>query len=349
MLGRRVRVAALVVAGVLAAQGSALAVVPQPRDITAFACPSGQVPEDGFGDVAPANLHEAAIDCVAWYGVTQGTTLLSYDPSRPVRREQMATFIVNLVDFVAERTTAIDGLPPAPPANEFPCDVAPGSTHYASIQRLGAAGIVKGTGSSSAGECFDPGGIVTRGHMASFLANAQASLGQAVPATTTNFYADDDASVHAASIDAITAERIATGTGTNASGADVYSPALEVRRDQMAAFLARKLDRLIDTTAAEPPARATVVVTPTTVAAGGKLNVSITADRGLVDHAEVTGCGGAAQAESFGNPSPTLTFDVTVPTTQAGRSCTLVVRTTLEDARTGESRVQRDAVPITVR
>ncbi|HSH22675.1 MAG TPA: hypothetical protein VK975_01270, partial [Acidimicrobiales bacterium] len=45
-----------------------------------------------------------------------------------------------------------------------------------------------------------------RAQMASFIANAQASLGQVVPASTANAFADDNASVYAASIDAITAE-----------------------------------------------------------------------------------------------------------------------------------------------
>ena len=340
----------VLVAAAVAGRAPALAAVPESRDISGFACPSGEVPEDGFTDVPPTNVHEAAIDCVAWYGITKGTTLISYDPAGLVRRDQMATFIANLVDYVAERTPGADGLPAAPGANEFPCDVSSGSPHYASIQRLAAAGIVKGTGSSAAGECYGPGGSVTRAQMASFIANAQTALDQAVPASTANFFVDDDASVHVASIDAITAERITEGTGTNASGGDLYSPEVQVRRDQMASFLARKLDRLIDRTAAGPPATADVVVLPTTVAAGGQVDVTITATRGLVDKAEVTGCGvdSPPEADPAGNPTATLAFEVVVPVTQAKGGCTLVVRTTLEDATTGVGHVQRSSVAITV-
>lgn len=349
---RRVAMAAVAagVASAVAGPQPALAQVPESRDITEFACPSGEVPEDGFGDVAPTNVHEGAVDCVAWYDIAQGTTLITYDPAGLVRRDQMATFIAALIDYVAERTPADDGLPAAPPGNEFPCDVSPESTHYANIQRLGAAGIVMGTGSTAAGECFDPGGSVTRGQMATFIANAQTELDQAVPASTANFFVDDDASLHEANIDAITAERITEGTGANAAGGDLYSPDAEVRRDQMASFLARKLDRLIDTTAAEPPATAEVAVTPLTVAPGAELTVSITGTRGLVDKATVNGCGVATPptADPEGNPTPTLEFMVMVPPDQGGRSCTLVVRTTLEDASTGESRDQRDSFIITV-
>ncbi|HSH22676.1 MAG TPA: hypothetical protein VK975_01275 [Acidimicrobiales bacterium] len=123
-----------------------------------------------------------------------------------------------------------------------------------------------------------------------------------------------------------------------------------MRRDQIAAFLARKLDRLVERSRVGRPPTAQVVVTPLTVAAGGTLRISITATRGLLDKATVTGCGASAPpaAGPVGNPTPTLSFDVTVPPTQAGRSCTLVVRTTLEDANTGESLEQRHSVSITV-
>lgn len=338
--------AALAAAAMLAGQAPALAQVPESRDITAFACPSGQVPEDGFTDVPPTNVHESAIDCVAWYEVTQGTSLITYDPAGLVRRDQMATFIANVIDYVAERTPADDGLPAAPSANQFPCDVSPDNTHYANIQRLAAAGIVKGTGSTAAGECFDPGGSVTRAQMATFIANAQGVLNQAVPASTTNFFVDDDGNVHEGNINAITAERITEGTGTNASG-DLYSPDVRVRRDQMASFLARKLDRLIDRTNAEPPPSATVVVEPTTVAVNGEVTVTITGIRGAVDSATVTGCGATTppEADPSGNPTATLSFRVkiTSPT-----SCSLVVRTTLEDATTGESRTERASFTINV-
>lgn len=132
----------------------AWAQVPPARDITKFACPPGQVPEDGFGDVTADNTHETAIDCVAWYGVTSGVTANAYGPANPVPRAQMASFIARLIDYVAIRTpSTTDGLPAAPSTNAFPCDVAPG-THYESIQRLAAAGIVDGTiDTASVGGC----------------------------------------------------------------------------------------------------------------------------------------------------------------------------------------------------
>ena len=348
---RRVGGAALAVTSVLAGPAAmpALAQVPESRDITDFACPPEEVPEDGFTDVPPGNVHEPAIDCVAWYEITQGKTVLTYDPAGLVRRDQMATFIAKLIDYVAERTPGDDGLPAAPPANQFPCDVSPDSTHYANIQRLAAAEIVQGTGSSAAGDCFDPGGSVTRAQMATFIANAQEALDLAVPASTTNYFVDDNGNVHEANINAITAERITEGTGTSASG-DLYSPEAPVRRDQMASFLARKLDRLVENTEADPPATADVVVTPLSVMAGGNLTVSITGIRGLIDKATVTGCGvdTPTSADPGGTPLTMLSFTVTVPTTEAGKSCTLVVRTTLEDASTGESVTVRKQVTVTV-
>jgi hypothetical protein len=50
------------------------------------------VPEDGFGDV-PATAHEAAIDCVAWWGVTRGNGSGGFSPDATVTRDQMASFL----------------------------------------------------------------------------------------------------------------------------------------------------------------------------------------------------------------------------------------------------------------
>jgi hypothetical protein len=326
-------VAAALAVSIVPLAAPAGAQVPAARDITKFACPPDQVPEDGFGDVTTDNRHEAAIDCVAWYGVTTGTTANAYGPANPVPRAQMASFIARLIDYVAIRTpSTTDGLPAAPSANAFPCDVGPADTHYEAIQRLAASGIVDGTGDNADGEaCYSPDRPVSRAQMAKFITEAQRVLGQDVPASDGDFFADDDGDTHEESIDAIAAAGITGGTGTNPEGEDLYAPGADVSRDQMASFLARTLDRLVDLTVAEPPPTATLSPTSASVAGGSDFSGTITDSRGTIDAASVGGCGiSPPKVFDIDNPAgaATLAFTVAIPAGQGGIACRLDVITT---------------------
>ena len=277
----------------------------QLRDIRENACPvddgpdnefgtaddTTEVPEDGFTDTVGTTF-EFEIDCVAWYDVTSGVTLTTYVPAGHVTRGQMATFIANLIDYVDEG--ALDDA--AVTGDAFPCpsdpdDLVETDTHYTNIQRLADADIVQGGPQGRPADCYGPDMRVTRAQMATFIAVAQEFLGEPIeiPATTTteagvttttaggttttgvptaasNFFDDDDTSVHEANINAIAFEGIVIGT----SGRN-YSPENDITRGQMAAFLARKLDYLIEEgDATTPPPAATttttVAVTTTTVA-----------------------------------------------------------------------------------
>jgi len=322
------------VAGSLVAMAApAAAQVPPARDITEFACPPTEVPSSGFGDVPPANVHARAIDCVAWYEVTGGTTAATYSPADPVTRDQMATFIVRVIDYVAARTPSeSDGLPGAPSANAFPCDVSDQDLHYDSIQRLAAAGVVKGVGDNALGQaCFAPGERVDRAQMATFIAESQRLLGQDVPGSEADFFVDDDGSVHEDSIDAITAEGITRGEGVDGEGNAVYDPGGNVSRDQMASFLARKLDRLVEMTVAQPPPTATVDPISATVPGGGTFEATVTASRGTIEDVTVTGCSiSPPQVFQVANPAgaASVPIDVVIPAGQGGTSCRLDIVTT---------------------
>jgi hypothetical protein len=301
---------------------------PELRDITVNACPvddqgtaptaddTTEVPEDGFTDTNDSPF-EFEIDCVAWYDVTNGTSATTYTPLGTVSRGQMASFIANLVDYVDPG--ALDAV--SDETDDFPCaddpdELVPTDTHYDNIQRLADAEIVLGGPAGRPADCYGPELPVSRGQMASFIAQAQDFLGepigggdvsasQEVTTTTTEadttttteadtttttvagggsgFFDDDDDSVHEANIELIASEGIAVGTS-----ARTYQPSANIRRGQMAAFLARKLDYLVEAGDAEAPPAATVEVER---GVPGEADVTITPIRGTVESATATGCG----------------------------------------------------------
>jgi hypothetical protein len=150
----------------------------------------------------------------------------------------MASFVARLV----ERT--FRGLPPeAEVPDAFTDDEASG--HEGNINRLAAAGIVGGTG----GGRYSPLTGVPREQMASFLARAATyALARPIPPGGDAFW-DDGGSVHQANIEAMAALGVATGTGPGA-----FRPEAIVSRAQMAGFLARLADVLVDDGQALPPA-----------------------------------------------------------------------------------------------
>jgi hypothetical protein len=192
------------------------------------ACPQGRVPSGGFGDVSPDSPHARAVDCVAWWQLTTGTSAGRYSPAAPVTRAQMATFVTRLL------RASEAGLPPAD-AGRF-SDVPPGSPHAEDIDALGAAGVVSGRSDGT----FDPGGLVSRGQMATFLARAVERGSGTALAADRSWFPDDDGSTHEASIDKVASAGLATG---RADG--TYGPLAPVARDQMASFLARTLSLLV--------------------------------------------------------------------------------------------------------
>ena len=327
------------------------------------------VPEDGFTDVNsagtptnPANIHEFAIDCVAWYKIAAGAGGKLFDPGGNVTRAQMATFLANLIDYVAKRTPTPpggtpDGLrnPDTFTTNAFPCDVDPADVHYASIQRLADKLIVSGSGSNASGNCFDPNGTVRRDQMATFLKNATAVVGEAIPAAADDYFTDVAGNPHAANIDAVAAAGIASGSATSSGGASLYNPRGEVRRDQMASFLARMLERLVASTGVKPPPDAQVSL-PGTVGQGKELTGSVRSVNGTIDAVAVSGCG-VEPPVTFNEPAPPapdvpdvteLQFQVTIPPAQPVGTCELTVKSTLTAEVTMGSRTSTEIVTIEV-
>jgi hypothetical protein len=205
------------------------------RSIT-DACPPGRVPPSGFGDVPAGNVHRGAIDCIRWWGVTVGSSG-GYNPGGVVNRGQMASFVANTIERSGGRL-------PTDPPDAFRDD--DGTTHEADINRVAAAGVVVGGGDGR----YRPADPVSRAQMATFLAKAHdVRVGRPLAAAPVDYFDDDDGDTHETSINRAAAAGL---TGGTANGA--YRPAAPVARDQMASFLARLLDLLVDTAGARPPA-----------------------------------------------------------------------------------------------
>ncbi|MBW3573433.1 MAG: S-layer homology domain-containing protein, partial [Actinobacteria bacterium] len=319
---------------------------------TGGASATTQVPEDGFTDVPINNPHEFAIDCVAWYKVTSGKTATSYDPIGSVQRDQMATFIAQMIDYVADRTASTtDGLKPAGTTNPFPCDLTSSNVHYANIQRLAAAGVVKGSGTNAAGAaCYDPRETVSRAQMATFLLEANRVAGLPIPAaaSTEDYFVDDGTSPHQGSINAVAKAGLAQGVSKAATG-NLYGPNGDVRRDQMGSFIARSLDRLVESNPDGRPPVAGQDVEPNPVKAGGTLTVTSTpVERGTIKSITASGCGSPAVNSTAAKPDEVI---LAIPANQPVGSCTVTVVVRFTDEPTkfgGTGRSETDLVPVTV-
>ena len=87
---------------------SALVIFPEPLnaadpapDYRALSSlPGEHHPSAGFVDVSASHSNAGDIDCIAYYGITEGTSPTKYSPDWPVIREHMALFLVRLARLV---------------------------------------------------------------------------------------------------------------------------------------------------------------------------------------------------------------------------------------------------------
>ena len=184
------------------------------------ACPTGTVPDSGHTDAnQPQTVHFQTIDCAVWWQIARGVTPSTYNIGGDVTRGQMASFIAQLIERSGGRLPA--------GADAFGDDN--GDTHEANINKLAAAGIVKGTEPGK----YDPRGGVKRDQMATFLANAYQFLSPNDLTASYEYFGDDNLSVHQDNINK------AAEAGFTSGKDGGYAPDLIVRRDQMASFVMR--------------------------------------------------------------------------------------------------------------
>lgn len=244
---RRSTITALTTAAVLVpmvaltgpAQAAGEATPPAPQSEAEFCrnVPAGYAP---FTDIA-GNTFETTIECLAYAGITrggpQGLSSNRYGPGLDVERDEMAAFVVRLIDK-ANELDAADTLRPLPAYDGSPAftDTA-GNTHQQSIERLAQAGIVRGGPGGRPATQYGPGIGVSRAQMASFIDATLEYLTGDEFSTSDDYFTDDEtAQPHEPRIDVVAAEGIAVGDGR-----DTYNPAPTVRRDQMSGFLIRTL------------------------------------------------------------------------------------------------------------
>ena len=164
------------------------------------------------------NLHEGFIEAIAAENITAGCDADGplYCPNAAVTRGQMASFLVS--SFAV------------PSAAEDWFDDDTGDVHEAAINAVAGAGIALG----KTGDDFGSDDAVTRGQMATFIANALADL----PDNPPDHFTDVQDSVHEANINKLAAAEISFGC--DASGL-MFCPADTINRAQMASFLGRAL------------------------------------------------------------------------------------------------------------
>lgn len=198
------------------------------RGIT-HACP-GVTASDAsavFTDVA-GNAHAPGIACVVRWNVTSGRTATTYEPAGSVTRQQLATFVANML---REAGVAL----PAAPADHFDDDGH--SVHHRAINQLAEIGVVQGKGTRT----YQPAGLVTRAEMATFLVRAHRAVTGSTLTDGSGYFHDTSTSVHDANINRAARAGIAAGVTPG-----VYAPRAKVTRAQMATFLSRTLDLLAE-------------------------------------------------------------------------------------------------------
>ena len=166
-----------------------------------------------FSDITSSGFFNEIL-WIYYEGITGGCGAGKYCPNATVTREQMASFLARALHL------------PAATQDYFGDDNS--SAHESDINRVARAGITGGCAANR----YCPRSNVTRGQMASFLARALH-----LAPTSTDYFDDDDGTVHENPINALARSGITGGCATRQ-----YCPNAAVTRGQMAAFLKRGFD-----------------------------------------------------------------------------------------------------------
>jgi hypothetical protein len=187
-----------------------------------------------FRDVARSSPHALAVDCLVLHDIARGREIDRFGAGDELRRDQLATIMVNAIEATGTRLEAPD---------EPRFDDIDGSPHRAAIEKLAAAGIVEGRGERR----YAPGARVPRGQMAAFLIRTHEFLtGEEVEGDPDRFD-DVDGHPHEDAINAVAELGITLGRTS-----DSFAPNARTSRAEIASFVVRLLGVLVDAGALEP-------------------------------------------------------------------------------------------------
>ena len=227
--------AMVMVAPLLAlASGPAVAVDGKADNLPSYTACLGEAADSaGFVDTL-GHFAEGAIDCMAYYGITLGTTPERFSPNQPIIRWQMALFLVR-----AAGPAGIDLPEPSDQGFEDLDRMAPFIRD--AINQVAALRITRGTSPTT----FSPTLHMDRRSMALFIYRFL-SMARPGPggADATLIIPDDTVFVDLSgqSEDTVTAVRVLYEMGvTTGTTATTFSPNRRVTRAQMALFFTRAL------------------------------------------------------------------------------------------------------------
>ncbi|MGH3442489.1 MAG: S-layer homology domain-containing protein [Nitriliruptorales bacterium] len=272
-------------------------------------------PEDGLGDVGKDGAAlETAVDCLGWYGVTSGTAEGTYGPGGEVSRAQLATMVATVLRDAEKPFVE----PAADERDRFPDD--DGSPHEPNIDFVAHHGIVNGYGDGT----FRPDERVTREQMASFLARVLTAAGFALPGPADDAFDDAVTPAHDDAVRRLAALGVVVGVEHR-----TFQGGGAVRRSQVAHFLTRTLDELVESRHLRRPDERglTVDLAASAVVGGGTITGTADVPGGQLDAVVVSGCGlGDRMLTDEDGTRPGVQFSVDVPDRDPG-TCELGFRT----------------------
>ena len=194
---------------------------------TSDSCPA-TVPSAGFTDIGGFDATtQQAINCLAFYDITLGTSATTYSPNMDVTRWQMALFLTR--QAVEHDVSLPSGAP------QGFADIAglEASTQIA-INQLAQLEITQGTSATT----FSPHDPVTRWQMALFLTRLLTAAGVTLPSGAPQGFTDLAGLSNEAQVAINQLAQLDVADGTSAT---TFSPFMNVNRWQMALFLTRVL------------------------------------------------------------------------------------------------------------
>jgi hypothetical protein len=329
---------------------------PPPRQNIEEFCEGVPESPNPFVDIA-GNTFEREIECAAAAELTrggpEGRPRNQYGPFLNVRRDQMASFIARLIDTANELDCddSLQDLPGGDGVVPF-TDVLRSNPHFSAIDRLEEEGIVLGAPFPRPRNEYGPADSVNRDQMASFINRAIGFLNDDDGfQTSDDFFVDDESSIHEPNINGIASQGIVVG-GPRGQSQDNYGPLLNVRRDEMSAFLTRTLAnefdrgniRALNGQCEQDPdpvvdGEATVQIDDTTVMAGDPITGTVTGDQ-PIESVRITGdCIADITLTQDGNPNRDgFQFSVDTLADAAEGDCVLTFTTTFENGTTDVDR-----------